>query len=239
MPGRATIRQGKTMGAFRWISEGSIPANCDLRHHGWQLTEAQDAPADCILIVHAGELEAGGLSRSPQQAWDNARRRTLVSGVNAGAARARFLADGFGEAVSDEAALVEVHARARRLQDLAGWLPRQRALRDFELDLLSREAAYRGRKLGLHPLEFALLWRMSEAPGETLSKQTLSQEIWGENRTCKHNSMAVQLSRLRAKLDSAGLSGLIVTVEGGYSFDMAAITTSQRPVWMASRQVCP
>lgn len=226
------------MGAFRWISEGSIPANCDLRQHGWRLAEAQEAPADCILIVHAAELDVDA-SRSPQDAWDNARRRTLVSGVNAGATRARLLAEGFGEAVSDEATLVEVHARARRLHDLTGWLPRQRSIRELELDLLAREAAYRGRKLGLHPLEFALLWRLSETPGETVSKQTLCDEIWGVSRGSNGASMAVQLSRLRAKLGSAGLANLIATIEGGYRFDLAAVHQNQRPVWMATQQVCP
>ncbi|MBB4857580.1 DNA-binding winged helix-turn-helix (wHTH) protein [Novosphingobium chloroacetimidivorans] len=226
------------MGSFRWISEGSIPANRDLRQHGWTLADAQEAPTDCILIVHAAGLTAD-VAGSPQDAWDKARRRTLVSGVNAGVTRARLLAQGFGEAVSDEATLVEVDARARRLHDLAAWLPRQRTIGELELDLFAREAAYRGRKMGLHPLEFALLWRLSEVPSETVSKQILADEIWGASRGSSSNSMAVQLSRLRAKLGSLGLANLIVTVAGGYSFDVAALSRNERPVWMAMQQACP
>ncbi|VWX53424.1 winged helix-turn-helix domain-containing protein [Novosphingobium sp. 9U] len=226
------------MGAFRWISEGSIPANCDLRHHGWRLAEADETASDCILIAHAAECE-GRAAPSPQQAWDHARRLTLVSGVNTGATRARLLAAGFGEAVSDQVPLAEVHARARRLHDLAGWLPRQRTIRELKLDLISREATYRGRTLGLHPAEFTMLWRMSETLGQPVSKDTLAKDLWGAGSISKSNSMAVQLSRLRAKLACAGLANLIITIEGGYRLDTSMMDLNPRPTWMALGQICP
>lgn len=213
------------MRAFRWISEGSIPANCDLRHHGWRLAEAHEPLTDCILILHASQLDLPSRSPSLPDAWHHARRLTLVSGVNAGETRAQLLAEGFGEAVSDSASLLEVDARARRLRDLAGWLPRQRTRGGLELDLLAREAVYLRRPVGLHPLEFALLWRLCETPGETVSRALLLQEVWRLNLSANSNSMAVQLSRLRGKLSAVGLPGLIAKVEGGYSFEMSVATS--------------
>ncbi|QEA17450.1 helix-turn-helix domain-containing protein [Novosphingobium ginsenosidimutans] len=96
-------------------------------------------------------------------------------------------------------------------------LPRERTLGLLKLDLLLRDAFVAGRGAGLHPREFLLLWRLAEEPGVTVPPSELRSDVWRLAFRPETNSLAVHVSRLRAKLRVAGLDGLIETrADGGY-----------------------
>ncbi len=57
-------------------------------------------------------------------------------------------------------------------------LPRFRIIGDVTLDLFHRDGRVDDKWLGFHPREFELLWRLSEAPGERVTKKQLLTEVW-------------------------------------------------------------
>jgi two-component system, OmpR family, response regulator len=153
--------------------------------------------------------------------------RVLLLGVRRSAERARLLALGFGDVLGDEAALAEVDARAARIGDRAGMIPGSRTIGPLRLDLTARDAFVAGRKLALHPREFALLWRLADTPGISATREALLREVWHLSHVPETNSLAVHVFRLRAKLTAAGIADLVRTApEGGY---MLAPPTDSAP----------
>jgi DNA-binding response OmpR family regulator len=194
-----------------------------------------DTIADhCVAIVHAAGLDSGRWSHLMTFTRHEDRRMMLVSGANTPEARTTVLANGFGDAVADHTSLEELEARARRLAEQASWVPRKRVLATLELDLIAREATYRGKPLNLHPREFALLWRLADTPDEPVSKTALTHDVLPIGFAPESNSIAVHLSRLRAKLTAAGLAGLIETSRGGYRLCHSVIEAEQPEPWMRS-----
>lgn len=144
------------------------------------------------------------------------RRRALVVGVDDALERARLLRLGFGDAMGPQPELEELEIRALRICEAMQSLPRFRQVGPLRLDLLQRDGVVAGRPLGLHPREFALLWRLAFRP-ET-------------------NSLAVHISRLRGKLRIAGLDGLIETLpDGAYRLAVGGVGgvpgTNGSPSW--------
>ena len=75
--------------------------------------------------------------------------------------------------------------------------------------------------LGLHPREFALVWRLADTPEVPVDKETLLKEVWGLRHVPETNSLAVHVSRLRDKMRGAGLPELVrTTPSGGYVLDL-------------------
>lgn len=99
-------------------------------------------------------------------------------------------------------------------------IPRFREAGDVTLDLFHRDGRVVDRWLGLHPREFALLWRMAERPGERMTRRQLLAEVWRIHFEPETNSVAVHVARVRAKLEPFGLARLIGThPQGGYYLD--------------------
>ena len=94
-------------------------------------------------------------------------------------------------------------------------IPRFREAGDVTLDLFHRDGRVDDRWLALHPREFALLWRLSDEPGTPVSAEVLLRDVWRLSFRPETNSLAVHISRLRAKLRVAGLDGLIETLPDG------------------------
>jgi two-component system, OmpR family, response regulator len=96
-------------------------------------------------------------------------------------------------------------------------IPRFREAGDVTLDLFHRDGRVVDSWLGLHPREFALLWRLAEQPGERITRRQLLAEVWRIHFEPETNSVAVHVARVRAKLEPFGLARLIGThPEGGY-----------------------
>ncbi len=100
-------------------------------------------------------------------------------------------------------------------------IPRFREVGDVTLDLFHRDGRVADCWLGLHPREFALLWRLAEHPGERMTRRQLLADVWRIHFDPETNSVAVHVARVRAKLDTFGLVRLVAThPEGGYFLDM-------------------
>ena len=92
----------------------------------------------------------------------------------------------------------------------------------LRLDLFHRDARVRDRWLALHPREFALLWRLAETPGHTVSQRALLEDVWRLSFEPGTNRVAVHVARLRRKLAPVGLDAMIATDGAGYRLDSAA-----------------
>ena len=96
----------------------------------------------------------------------------------------------------------------------------------LRLDLFYRDAALDGRWLALHPREFALLWRLAETPGRTVSQRALLADVWRLTIEPGTNRIAVHVARLRRKLASVNLDAMIATDGAGYRLDPARVSHS-------------
>jgi DNA-binding response OmpR family regulator len=204
---------------FRWFSAGSVPAAYDLRRLGWHLLEEHRAPSSekaYVLIGRPKELPLGQWLKMAG-ATATERKWMMMLEVSDSGERARMLRLGFGDALDFGASLEELEYRVMRLAHFAQSLPRYRYHGALEIDLLSRDGFVAGRALGLHPREFALLWRLADLPGEAVSARELLSDVWRLAFRPETNSLAVHVSRLRAKLRLAGIDGVIETLpDGGY-----------------------
>ena len=185
-----------------------MPPALDLRRCGWHL-RACDTPRaeDCVALASAALLDAAGWLRFLARHGHENRRLILLVGIGAPAERARLLRLGFGEVLGSGLELGELEARALRLTELEHMLLR--------LDLLSREAFVGGDPLGLHPREFGLLWRLADQPGQAVSKRRLLRDVWHLRFVPETNSLAVHVSRLRAKLRGFGVEAMLQTADSG------------------------
>ncbi len=155
----------------------------------------------------------------------------LLVGLDDPDERARNIRMGMGDALGWGASLDEIETRAIRICAVADALPRNRQLGALRLDLLAREAFVAGRPVGLFPREFELLWRLADQAGEALSPIILIGDVWRMTFRPETNSLAVHVSRLRAKLRLAGVDGLIETLPCG-SYRLARNTDP--PVFFAA-----
>lgn len=201
---------------FQWFAVGPIPEECDLRQLGWSLVKPGAGPVAGQLPLLAkparhilGEwMLLNGFSPA-------CRSRVLAVGVSDPRERALLLGRGFGDVMGESPDLMEVELRARRIADALQALPRQRRVGALRLDLLARDGFIGGRGLGLHPREFLLLWRLADEPGRAVAPQQLRSDVWRLSFRPETNSLAVHISRLRAKLRIVGLDGLIETQSNG------------------------
>lgn len=204
------------MQTFRWVSGTGIPQAYDLRGCGWQLAPTGGMGEPGVCLADGRGFTTMDWVRFLTVHPPPSRARMLLLGIDGAEDRARLLRLGIGDAVNAEIPLTEIAARAARLDDISRMLPRFRDLGELRLDLLNRDGFAQGRALGLHPREFALIWRLADNPGAAVPKQALLHDVWRLNHVPETNSLAVHVSRLRSKLEGAGLHGLVRTGHAGY-----------------------
>lgn len=198
---------------FRWVSPQQLPPAFDLRKRGWRRCGENDSDADCARLIDAMSVDPFDLL-APDR-----RSRSLALGVADSRERARWLNRGYGDALAWETGLDEIAVRAERLI-LPPWAAMRRHGR-LELDPRTRDASVHSRPLRLHPREFALLWRLSDEPGEAISRATLLRDVLGLTIEPGTNTLAVHVCRLRKKLHAARLSHLLVTGTSDGSYSLA------------------
>ena len=117
-------------------------------------------------------------------------------------------------------ALDELLARARALLRRAHAKDVQEVLQleDLRIDLTAREAFRGGEPLKLTPREYELLVFLARHPRQALSRDQLSQHVWGYAFEGESNFVDVAVKELRRKVEANGRSRLIQTVRGyGYA----------------------
>lgn len=131
--------------------------------------------------------------------------------------RAELIEQGFADALSSQVSLVELGARMLKLEGLREMISQYRIIGPVRLDPFYRDAYVDGRWIGLHPREFALMWRLAAQPGERVEKAALLKDVWRLRHEPETISLEVHVSRLRAKLAVSGLGWLVQThPEGRY-----------------------
>lgn len=199
---------------FRWISARKLPPGFDLRARGWRLG-ADDVDIDgrdpvAVRLIDVRSIDPFDLLPPV------GRHRSLVLGVGDSRERARWLTRGYGDALSWDIGLDELALRCARLLT-----PPWAAIRGhgrLTLDPRKRDATVDGQYLRLHPREFALLWRLSDEPGEAIPRVKLLRDVLGLTIEPRTNTLAVHICRLRRKLHTARLSHLLVTGRGDGSY---------------------
>lgn len=201
---------------FCWLSSQSIPpARWDLRHIGWTLASEQS----CDDVDGSVPVLLDWREGSRPHDWTSIRRPETVVAVGADhpRSRAELLEAGFGDALGTQVALVELAARLVKLEAFARTMPRKRKAGPVTLDIFYRDGRIDGRWLGLHPREFALLWRLAETPYTRVSRRQLLVDVWRMDHMPETNSLEVHVSRLRAKLAISRCGWLVQThPDGGY-----------------------
>ena len=122
-------------------------------------------------------------------------------------------------------AFAELAARTEALLRRARRKPEVRRLQigDLRVDLFERLVERAGRPVSLQPREFRLLVFFMMHPGQLLTRSMLLEAVWHYRFDPQTNVVDVQVSRLRAKIDTQGVPALIHTVRGaGYKMDDGA-----------------
>ncbi len=112
--------------------------------------------------------------------------------------------------------MAKVQAILRRTYDFGndgGLLSHREAF----LNTADASLTYRGQKIDLTKNEYRILLTLMEQKGKVVSRETLMQRLWETDSFVDENTLTVNVTRLRKKLDGAGLADFITTKKGmGY-----------------------
>lgn len=115
-----------------------------------------------------------------------------------------------------EVLTAKLQAILRRTYDLGGKVPLLEH-RGAVLNLHDTTLTYQDQRLTLTRNEFRILQTLLEQKGKVVSRDTLMTRLWEIDSYVEENTLTVNITRLRKKLDSIGLSDFIVTrVGSGY-----------------------
>ncbi len=85
------------------------------------------------------------------------------------------------------------------------------------LNLADTSLSYQGKKLELTKNDFKILQILMEHSGNVVSRDTIMTRLWESDSFIDDNTLTVNVTRLRKKLDEIGLSDFIKTKKGiGY-----------------------
>lgn len=88
------------------------------------------------------------------------------------------------------------------------------------LDTGDNTLTYQGQKLELTRNEYRILQVLLEQKGRTVSRDTLMRKLWETDSFVDENTLTVNMTRLRRKLEGLGLTEFIRTRKGlGYQIE--------------------
>lgn len=110
----------------------------------------------------------------------------------------------------------KVQALLRRAYDF-GNQPVYPEHRGARLDTSDASLLYDGKSIQLTKNEYRILLTLLEKKGSIVSRSTLMEKLWETDCYVDENTLTVNMTRLRKKLDSEGLCDFITTKKGlGY-----------------------
>ena len=113
-----------------------------------------------------------------------------------------------------------MEAILRRTYDLSGKIPVLEH-KGAILNLNDTTLTFQGEKIELTRNEFRILQTLMENKGKVVSRDTLMIKLWESDAYVEENTLNVNITRLRKKLDNAGLEGFIKTKAGsGYIIEV-------------------
>lgn len=115
-----------------------------------------------------------------------------------------------------EVVTAKVQAMLRRAYSFQGQVPLLEH-RGAILNLGDATLTYQGRKIDLTKNEFKILHVLLENKGKAVSRDGIMKQLWESESFIDDNTLTVNVTRLRRKLEEAGLSDFILTQKGvGY-----------------------
>ncbi|MGL6200759.1 MAG: response regulator transcription factor [Lachnospiraceae bacterium] len=112
--------------------------------------------------------------------------------------------------------IAKIQAVLRRTYDMAGKTPFLEH-NGAVLNLNDTTLAYGGEKIELTRNEFRIMQTLMEQRGKVVSRNTLMTRLWEIDSYVEENTLTVNVTRLRKKLEAAGLAEFIKTrVGSGY-----------------------
>lgn len=112
--------------------------------------------------------------------------------------------------------MAKIQAVLRRTYDMAGKIPVLEH-RGAVFNLNDTTLLYDGEKIELTKNEFRILKTLLEQKGKVVSRDTLMTRLWQMDDYVEENTLTVNVTRLRKKLEQAGLCDFIKTKIGsGY-----------------------
>lgn len=112
--------------------------------------------------------------------------------------------------------IAKVQAMLRRTYDFAG----QSHLVEHKGAILNTSDAtltYEGNKIDLTKNDFKILQILMENKGRTVSREAIMTRLWETDSYVDENTLTVNMTRLRKKLEAEGLKDYIITKKGiGY-----------------------
>lgn len=110
----------------------------------------------------------------------------------------------------------KIQAILRRSYSMTGTTPIMEH-RGAILNLSDNTLDYEGSKINLTKNEFRILHTLMEQKGKIVSRDTLMMKLWQDDCYVEENTLTVNVTRLRKKLEKAGLHDFITTKVGsGY-----------------------
>jgi two-component system response regulator protein BraR/BceR len=110
----------------------------------------------------------------------------------------------------------KIQALLRRTYDFAAqteFLEHKGAI----LNTADASLTYQGSKIDLTKNDYKILKMLLENKGKTVSREALMTRLWETDSFVDENTLTVNMTRLRKKLEAAGLENFIVTKKGlGY-----------------------
>jgi DNA-binding response OmpR family regulator len=165
-----------------------------------------------MLVLDGGMLAAGG----DPAAWRALADKVTVLGPAAHAVLPRD-----AEIVDGEVSTIELSLMVRDTLSAVHGVLRRGAL---EIDLRSREARWRNRRLDISPIQLRLLIALAEADGAVVSKDGLAWRLFG-NCSANDERVETHVRRIRRQLAAAtGGFPVLMTVRGeGYRLLIADV----------------
>lgn len=112
--------------------------------------------------------------------------------------------------------IAKIQAILRRTYDMAGKVSVLEH-RGAILNLNDTSLNYNGERIELTKNEFRILQTLLERKGKVVSRETLMTKLWQMDCYVEDNTLTVNVTRLRKKLEQAGLENFIKTKVGsGY-----------------------
>lgn len=121
-----------------------------------------------------------------------------------------------------EILLTKVKAILRRAYgELSEGNIRSLSIEGLKLDEESFKASYKNNSVLLSRNEFKILKRLIEANGKVVKRELLFEDIWDDREFVDENTLTVNVTRVKSKLEELGLKNVIKTRRGiGYTLEL-------------------
>lgn len=121
-----------------------------------------------------------------------------------------------------EILLTKVKAILRRTYgELSEGNIRSLSIEGLKLDEESFKASYKNNSVLLSRNEFKILKRLIEANGKVVKRELLFEDIWDDREFVDENTLTVNVTRVKSKLEELGLKNVIKTRRGlGYTLEL-------------------